>query len=126
MLVRLGKIYVVLALVTMLGAHWTLLQTFAWTTMLADNLQTHSLCESVCRTFDGRHPCPICLAIAAAKKSAKKSEFTQQVRKLEFPPVQENFVLFAPSQFRLLPLENSFAESLLQKPPLPPPRAVFA
>jgi hypothetical protein len=34
---RIGNIFLVLALVAMLGAHWTLLQTVAWTTMLADN-----------------------------------------------------------------------------------------
>ena len=72
----------------MLGAHWALLQTVAWTTMLADNLRTHSLSESVARTFDGKYPCPICKAIAAGKKSEKKNEFTLQTQKLEFPPAQ--------------------------------------
>ena len=123
--IRVGKILVVFALVTMLGGHWTLLQTVAWTTMLANNLRTHSLSESVDRTFDGKYPCPICRAIAAAKKSEKKDEFTTQMQKLEFPPAKEEFVVIAPSQFELLPEENDFAESLTQKPLLPPPRALF-
>ena len=84
--VRLGKFFVVISLVAMLGAHWTLLQTVAWTTMFADNLRTHSLSESVTRTFDGQYPCPICRAIAAAKKSEQKSEFILQLQKQEFPP----------------------------------------
>jgi hypothetical protein len=29
-------------------------------------------------------------------------------------------------RFELLPLKNSFAKSLAQKPPLPPPRGFFA
>jgi hypothetical protein len=45
--VRLGKFLVVISLAATLGAHWALLQTVAWTTMLADNLRTHSLSESV-------------------------------------------------------------------------------
>ena len=126
MFVRFGKIFVVLALAATLGLHWALLQTVAWTTMLADNLRTHSLSESVTRTFDGKYPCPICKAIAAAKKSEKKNEFTLQVQKLEFPPVKENPTLFAPSDFRLLPQANTFAESLTQKPLTPPPRGFFA
>ena len=126
MLVRLGKFLVVLSLAATLGAHWALLQSVAWTTMLADNLRTHSLSESVTRTFDGKYPCPICKAIAAAKKSEKKNEFTLQVQKLEFPPVKENPTLFAPSDFRLLPQANTFAESLTQKPLTPPPRGFFA
>lgn len=125
MFVRFGKVCVAVALVAMLGAHWTLLQTVAWTTMLADNLRTHPLSESVARTFDGKYPCPICKAIAAGKKSEKKSESTAQIQKLEFPPANENPVLFAPPNFPRLPQVNSSAESLSQKPPTPPPRGFF-
>ncbi len=110
----------------MLGAQWTLLQTVAWAIMLADNWRTHSLSESVARTFDGKHPCPICKAIAAAKKSERKNEFTLQTKQLEFPPVPENPVLFAPSDFQLLPMPTSLsADSSTQKPLTPPPRESF-
>jgi hypothetical protein len=122
---RLGKIFLVLALVTSLGAHWTLLQTVAWTTMLADNLCTHSVTEAVTQTFDGNHPCDLCKAIAAGKQSEKKTEFSFQSQKLEFPLLKESFALIAPSQFQLLPLENSSAKSLAKKPLLQPPRSFF-
>jgi hypothetical protein len=125
-LVRLGKCFVVVALATMLGAHWALLQTVAWTTMLADNLRTHSLSESVARTFDGKFPCPICKAIAAGKKSEKKSEFTLQTQKLEFLTFKDNPILIAPADFQFLPQMNFFAESFIQKPLTPPPRGFFA
>jgi hypothetical protein len=123
--VRIGKIVLVLSLVAMLGAHWALLQTVAWTTMLADNICAHSVTEAVTETFDGKHPCPICMAIAAGKKSEKKTEFSFQSQKLEFPPVKESLALIAPAQFHLLPLENSFAKSLAHKPLLQPPRGFF-
>ena len=126
MLVRFGKFFLAVALVTMLGAHWELLQTVAWTTMLADNLRTHSLSESVARTFDGKFPCPICKAIAAGKKSEKKSEFTLQTQKLEFPTFKDNPILIAPADFQFLPQMNFFAESFIQKPLTPPPRGFFA
>ena len=113
------------ALIMSIGAHWALLQSVAWTTMLADNLRTHPLAESVARTFDGKYPCPICKAIAAAKKSEKKNEFTLQTQKFEFPQLKENLDLIAPSDFRLFPLVNFFAESLTQPPPTPPPRGIF-
>jgi len=120
---RLGKI--VLALVAMLGAHWALLQTVAWTTMLADNLCTQPVKEAVTETFDGNHPCNICKAIAAGKQSEKKTEFSFETQKLEFPPLKENFVLIAPSLFQLLPQENFSAKSLAQKPLIQPPRGFF-
>ncbi len=122
---RFGKIFLVLALVAMLGAHWALLQSVAWTAMLAGNLQSSSFQAAVEKTFDGKHPCPLCKAIAAGKKSERKTEFSFQAQKLEFPPANENFVLIAPSQFHLLPLENSSAKSFVQKPLLPPPRGFF-
>ena len=125
MFVRIGKIVLVLALVAMLGAHWALLQTVAWTTMLADNLHANSLQAAVTMTFDGQHPCPLCKAIVAGKKSEKKSEAVAPSLKLEFPPVDENFVLIAPSHFQLLPLQNFSANPLAQKPPLRPPRGFF-
>jgi hypothetical protein len=122
---RLGKIFIVIALAAMLGAHWTLLQTVAWTTMLANNLQSNSFQAAAEKTFDGKHPCCLCKAIAAGKKSEKKNEIATLAQKLEFPLAKENSVLIAPSQFQLLPLENFFAKSSAQKPPLQPPRRFF-
>jgi hypothetical protein len=124
--IRLGKIFLVAALAATLGAHWVLLQTAAWTAMFADNLRTHSLSESVARALDGKHPCPICKAIAAGKKSEKKNEVTLQTQKLEFPPVKPNPVLISPSSFQLLPMPaDLLSESLIQKPLTPPPRGLF-
>ncbi|HEX5399204.1 MAG TPA: hypothetical protein VFY06_09165 [Verrucomicrobiae bacterium] len=124
--VRFGKFLTVLTLAATLGLHWALLQSVAWTTMLADNLCSHSLSVSVERTFDGKHPCPLCKAIAAGKKSETRSVYTIQFKKLEFPPATPNFAVFAPGQFWLLPLANdTFAELFTSKPLTPPPRDFF-
>jgi hypothetical protein len=120
---RFGNLFAVVTLVAMLGAHWAMLQTVAWTTMLADNLHSVSFCDAMTETFDGQHPCALCKAIAAAKQSEKKTEFSFPSQKLEFPPLKENFVLVAPSQFQLLPSADSFAESLVHPPLTPPPRS---
>ena len=125
MFVRFGRWIVIATLVVSTGTQWMALQTVAWTAMLADNLRTHPVTESVTRTFDGKHPCPLCKAIAAAKKSEKKHAFTVQMPKLEFPPAKENAVLIAPADFRLLPQANTSADSLTQKPLTPPPRGFF-
>ena len=125
MFARFGKSCVIVALVATTGAHWAVLQSVAWATMLAENLRTSSLTEAVAHTFDGQHPCALCKAVAAGKKSEKKSEFTPQLKKLEFPPAAETIVLVAPSRFELLPLANAFAEALAFQPPSPPPRGIF-
>ena len=119
---RFGKAMVAVALALTLGGHWALLQTMAWTTMLAGNLQSSSLHEAVTRTFDGQHPCCMCRAIAAAQKSEKKDTMASSPQRLEFPPAKANPVLVAPCSFQLFPQSNCFAELLRQQPPTPPPR----
>ena len=126
MFARGGKILVVIALVLMTGAHWVALQTVAWTTMLANNLCTQSVSEAVSETFDGEHLCPLCKAIAAAKKSEKKSEAVAPVLKLEFPPAPENFRFISPEPISAFSLVNFSEDAFFSKPPLPPPRGFFA
>jgi len=99
-LARCGKLLVVAALVLTTGLHWAALQTLAWTTMLANNLCEQTFTEAVARTFDGEHPCPLCKAIAAGKKSEKKSEAVAPTLKMEFPPVAENSRSFHQNRFQ--------------------------
>lgn len=122
MLVRLGKVFVIFALVATISAHWALLQTVAWTTMLANNLQSRSLPDAVAMTFDGQYPCPLCKAIAAAKKSEQKNQIAFENQRLEFTPVEGSLVLIAPSPLEHFPHMDFFAKSLPQKPLTPPPR----
>jgi len=123
---RFGKFFVVAALVLTTGAHWAALQTVAWTTMFAANLSSQqSVTEAVAQTFDGKHLCPLCKAIAAAKKSEKKSEAISSTLKMEFPLVAKKIILFPPTQFELQPQVNASAENFFSKPPLEPPRGLF-
>ncbi len=115
----------IVALLAASGGHWAVLQSVAWTTMLADNLQSNSFCDAVTKTFDGRHPCPLCKAVSAGKQSEKKADFTLELKKLEFPPVPEKLVLYSPAQFELLPMTHVSAEIRAQQPPVPPPRSFF-
>lgn len=126
MLVRFGKWIVVGMLVVSTGMHWIALQTVAWAGMIVCYSDKVPLTTALAETFDGKHPCPLCRAIAAAKKSEQKREFTQQVTKLEYPPAPENFVFVAPSHFQFLSQFNFFAESRNHEPPTPPPRRLFA
>ena len=123
MLARCGKILVVIALVLTTGLHWAALQTVAWTTMFANNLCSDNFSCAVSRTFDGKHPCCLCKAIAAAKQQQKKSETIAPAVRLEFPPAAKKAVLFPPTQFEMLPLGDAVADSLPSKPPVPPPRS---
>ncbi len=115
----------IVALLAASGTHWAALQSVAWTTMLAEKLQSDSLSQALEKTFDGRHPCPLCKAVAAGKAAEQKSAFTLDLKKFEYPPVPERFILVAPRQFQLLSESNFSAEALTQKPLTPPPRNRF-
>lgn len=122
---RLGHVLLIVALLAATGSHWAVLQSVAWTTMLADNLRNGSLTEAVQRTFDGEHPCSLCKQITAGKKSEKKAEFPTVLKKFEFVSECAPFVFSAPDDFRLLPDRNFTVRDLAHKPPVPPPRPLF-
>lgn len=125
MFARCGKFLVIAALVLATGAHWAALQTVAWTAMLANNLCTQSVSEAVSNTFDGAHPCPMCKAIAAGKKSEQKSAAVSPPLKMEFPPAAEKLVLVSPARFSWLPSVEFSAAAAFARPPVPPPRGRF-
>ena len=109
-----------------MGGQWAVLQSIAWTTMLAGNLRSSSLHEAVAKTFDGKHPCCLCKAVAAGRSSEQKQEFVSVTLKLEFPPFAVTPVLNGPAAHGTVVGENTFAAALTQKPATPPPRGSFA
>ena len=119
---RIGNLLLIVALLASTGGHWALLQSVAWTSMLAEHMKSESFSSAMEQTFDGKHPCPLCCAIAAAKKSEKKTEFPISTQKIEFPPLAPGLALFAPARFQLLSTPDTFADSPTLTPPTPPPR----
>lgn len=113
---------IALALASSIGLHWTLLQVVAWTGMVVTYSQDAPLKDAVVKTFDGNHPCKLCTQIAQGKKTEKKTEFPVKDQKLSFCNLRQAYIFAAPSQFRLLPALDEFAEVLIHAPPSPPPR----
>ena len=65
---QIGLLGAALALFSMAGGHWAVVQTVAWAEMLrAYGQRSGSLTVAVEQTFDGQHPCELCRAIATAK-----------------------------------------------------------
>jgi hypothetical protein len=120
---RIGHILLITALLAATGGHWALLQTVAWTNMLAANLETCPLSEALARTFDGRHPCRLCKQIAAGKQSEKKAGLSAPVKKFEFTHTATRFGFAAPAPFRVTVEPRRKLLSLNRTPPVPPPRA---
>jgi len=123
---RFGHVLLIVALLAATGMHWAVLQSIAWTNMLAENLQKTSVSEAIERTFNGDHPCDLCIGISKGKQEEKKTEFRCELKKLEFILVRQPIIFSAPLDYRLLPTLIESAPEISHRPPVPPPRSVLA
>lgn len=55
------------------GGPQGLMQCVAWAGMLVSYSQEGTVAEAVEKTFDGEHPCPLCLAIEKSKEKQPSS-----------------------------------------------------
>ncbi len=63
---------VIVGLFCSMGGHELIIQTYAWTKMTIHFSKTDKVYVAVQKTFDGRHLCPICLALNAKKAAQPK------------------------------------------------------
>ena len=91
--------------------------------MLVDNLTTSSFSTAVQRTFDGKHPCVLCKAVAEGKKSEKKPETVLSLKKFDGLNQAVATFISRPASFPTVKAPAIFLKSFAQAPPTPPPRA---
>lgn len=113
---------VVPILIFVIGMHWVILQSVAWTGMIIVYSQTAPLPEALVKTFDGQHPCQLCKVVQAGKQTEQRQTEQKLNTKLDFfcewrpilicPPTVE------PTRFlaQVQPLDWTSV------PPIPPPR----
>lgn len=123
---RFGHGLLIVALLCATGGHLAMLQSVAWATMLANSARTESLSDAITRTFDGRHPCPICRQIAQSRQSEKKSDVQPESKRLEYSLACAVFVISPPNHFFLTGERLSSTRLLTESPPTPPPREIPA
>jgi len=122
---RLGLVLTGVALFSIAGGHWALLQTVAWARMVQDYSKGTTVAAAVEKTFSGKYPCAMCKKIAEVKKKEeqqapatvkvdKKSEtFVASARSVVQRPDGEKFSY----QF---PTDAVFA-ARCEAPPVPVP-----
>jgi hypothetical protein len=62
----------VIAVFQLMGGHWVILQATAWVGMLVKYSEAEGVEVGISKTFDGKHPCDLCLSIAKKKQTEKK------------------------------------------------------
>lgn len=111
-----------LSLCAALGLQWAALQTVAWVGMLFHYSGSGSVASAFEKTFDGRHPCPLCNAIHKSEQSGKKQELlTSGKMDLECPRRQALPV--PPMRNFSWPAFGPEGLAYAQEPSVPPPRA---
>lgn len=121
-LLRSSKTLLGLSLAVLLGAHWLLLQSVAWVGMIITYSQTSTLSEAISMTFDGEHPCRMCIAVKEGKKAESKQLQLKPELKLDFLRMEAASFLPPLLPFTLLTPGSSFAPPRNDAPPGPPPR----
>ena len=119
---RLLKWLAVVILTFVLGGHWAILQSVAWMTMVAGYSQIDPLKQALVKTFDGKHPCPLCKFVAKGKKSEQKQATQKLLTKLDFFLATSPVGLFPPARDPLQFAPLCSAGALGETPPTPPPR----
>ena len=120
---RLPTLLTAVALACSVGLHWAVLQSFAWSTMLASNLTRTSLTTALERTFDGKHPCALCKMVAEGRKSEKKSSSEFSHKKIEGIVRPAALTVCQPACFTLAIGPAIHPTTVLYRPPVPPPRS---
>jgi len=122
MVYRTSKTLLGLTLAVVLGAHWLLLQSVAWVGMIVSYSQSAPLTEAISMTFDGEHPCKLCIAVKEGKKAEKKQSLVKFEVKLDFLCAEAACFLPPSLPFTLLSPDSTFASARGETPPGPPPR----
>jgi hypothetical protein len=126
---RAGLAACIAVALVMSGGDWFMLQSVAWGRMLVDFSQRDTWRNAVVKTFDGQHPCALCLKIRLGWQTEKQQEERTPSEKLErMPDLVCQFsrvtVPAAPTAAReLQPFIPQFCSEFIDSPPTPPPRA---
>ena len=121
-LVRIARLVLALAMCASLGLHWAALQAVAWTQMIVTYSQHEALGEAVKKTFDGAHPCQLCLLVRDGQNDEKNSPATPLAKKLDAVVARAEVASTQDSQPVEFPDFETRAVGWQSIPPGPPPR----
>ena len=119
-----GTLSIAVALFSLCGGHWALLQSVAWGRMLQNYSSQDSFSLAVEKTFNGKHPCSLCKKIEQAKQHEKKNNFVNETFKKKEGILEKpfSFLKIFPKSFSYACKSRLHAEPQAIEPLLPPPR----
>src|SRR5688572_4277337 len=121
---RLFQLSVAFALIAAVGGHWVVLQSVAWVGMAVNFSKTAPLSVALKKTFDGDHPCRLCIVVKEGKQQEQKQAVLKVETKLDLLCLQTVRYLPPALPFTLLSVSSELALPRTETPPVPPPRLV--
>jgi hypothetical protein len=112
------------ALCSLTGGHWMVLQTVAWAQMLRDYSKSTPIAEAIERTFSGGYPCGMCIKISKGKQKEEKAPATVKLdKKAELYLLSARDWLRKPESkdFSYLPSGEIAVAERSEAPPVPVP-----
>jgi len=70
-----------LAMFSIAGGHWAVLQTVAWTGMVIEYSKTSPITVALAKTFSGKAPCKMCKTIESGKETESRLPATVKADK---------------------------------------------
>jgi len=111
-----------MAVFQLMGGHWAILQTAAWLSMLVKYSRTEGVELGISKTFDGKHPCDLCLSIAKSKQTEKNQKSWLASAKIYLINPVKRWMLQPPRYCWDLRTPSYSFFSCDRSPPVPPPR----
>jgi hypothetical protein len=81
MLRRLGYPLIFLAMFSIAGGHWAVLQGVAWAGMVVEYSKASTVGAALVKTFRGEDPCDMCRTIEAGKQQERQRPMTVKADK---------------------------------------------
>lgn len=119
-----GYLFIFLAMFTIAGGHWAVLQTMAWTSMIIEYSQNATFAEALTKTFSGKAPCKMCKAIDKGKeKESRQPASIKADKKIDkfFATAQHTTPLPPVHAYFYPPIRKNAANALPSEPPAPVP-----
>jgi hypothetical protein len=119
---RAGRILSVVALAYLAGGHWGILQSIAWVGMVSQYSQHGDIGTALVKTFDGKHPCSLCLAIAKKRQTEDRPVAQGAISKLLAVLLEPAWMTSQCGRTLVYFETEHRLQSLRIAPPNPPPR----
>ena len=108
------------------GAHWLLVQGAAWAGMVAARSGRNTVAQAVATTFDGAHPCRVCLLVKRGAAPDATPRASRPAPSVDFAFAEVPAVVPAAETASILPETLPGFASAPRVPPSPPPNILRA